>query len=55
MSEIEKIYEAINNKDRNSLANVIISLYNKLGIKVPYKINLCRYRFSKQYIFLKRM
>lgn len=42
MSEIEKINKAIYNKDRNSLANAIISLYNRRGIKVPYKINICK-------------
>lgn len=39
--EKEKINKAIYNKDRNSLTNTIINLYNERGIEVPYKINIC--------------
>ena len=37
-----KINKAIYNKDRNGLANAIISLYNNLGIELPNKINICK-------------
>ena len=40
--EKKKIYKAIRNKDRNSLADVIISLYNKREIEIPDKINICK-------------
>ena len=37
-----KINKAIYNKNRNGLANAIISLYNNLGIELPNKINICK-------------
>lgn len=40
--EKKKIYKAIRNKDRNSLADIIVSLYNRRGIEVPDKINICK-------------
>lgn len=40
-SEKKKMYKAIRNKDRNSLANTIIKLYINRGIEVPNKISIC--------------
>lgn len=40
--EKRKIYKAIHNKDRNSLVDAIVNLYNRRGIEVPYKLNICK-------------
>lgn len=39
--EKKKMYKAICNKDRNSLANIIINLYINRGVEVPDKIHIC--------------